>query len=448
MSIVKSFFQTLEFKFASEEKRKEVTNKRLHELVDYARKHSPFLAELYKDLKDDYKLEDIPIVNKKMIMENYDRWTTDPNVKLEELLAFTSDTNNIGKRYRNYLVCKTSGSTANYPLIMLHDQSFLNNTTAESLFLGTMSHKPIVFLNPLQLFVIPVCMVRDNIRRFPFIKKDFNLVSSLDPMDKIVSELNRIQPKALYTQPSIVELLADEQEAGRLHIDVKEIVCNSEILPEGTRKHLLKIFPGCKIESIYGCTELGNMAIECADRHHHLNSYWNIIEFMDENNRPIKEGEKSSKIIVTNLSNRVLPLIRYEMNDKLIYHADNSCPCGNKRPWIEIDGRNGDDFVYFYIDGEIRRLTLAGVFYNCTCIVEGLRSFQIAIHGYHDIEFRALYASGTDKDAANKQIKQILETFFAENKVEGFRVYTNELNPQQDQISRKVKSIFQDQIEK
>lgn len=120
MSIVKSFFQTLEFKFASEEKRKEVTNKRLHELVDYARKHSPFLAELYKDLKNDYKLEDIPIVNKKMIMENYDRWTTDPNVKLEELIAFTSDTNNIGKRYRNYLVCKTSGTTS-FPLIMLHD---------------------------------------------------------------------------------------------------------------------------------------------------------------------------------------------------------------------------------------------------------------------------------------------------------------------------------------
>ncbi|MBR3842693.1 MAG: AMP-binding protein [Christensenellaceae bacterium] len=447
MSIVKSFFQTLEFKFASEEKRKEVTNKRLHELVDYARKHSPFLAELYKDLKDDYKLEDIPIVNKKMIMENYDRWTTDPNVKLEELLAFTSDTNNIGKRYRNYLVCKTSGTTS-FPLIMLHDQNFLNNTTAESLFLGTMSHTPIAFINPLQLFVIPVCMVRDNLRRFPFIRKSFHLLDTMAPMEDLIRDLNRIQPKSLYTQPSIAELLADEQVKGNLKLDIKEIVCNSEALPEGTREYLIRVF-GCKVESIYGCTELGNVAVECENKRHHLDSFWNIIEFMDENNKPVKNGEKTAKLVVTNLSDRVLPIIRYEVNDKLIYREDDgNCPCGRKRDWIDIEGRAGVDLVLLQGEGELRRVYLEDPRYMCTCVVEGLRRLQLAVHGYKEIECRVIIEDYVDQTAAKEKIRTIIADYVRGYGIKDCKVYVSETKPQLDPVSMKIKDIFQDQIEK
>lgn len=441
MSIIKSFFQTLQFKAASEEERSKITERRLHELVDYAKKHSKFLAELYKDLKDDYSLEDIPIINKKIIMENYDEWVTDPSVKLEELRAFVEDPGNIGKRYRNYLVCKTSGTTS-YPLIMLHDQNFLDNTTAESLFLGTMSHTPIAFVNPLQLFVIPVCVVKDNIRRFPFIKNNFRLIDTMWPMERIVSELNRIQPKSLYTQPSVAELLADEQTKGNLHIDIREIVCNSEALPEGTREYLKKVF-GAKVESIYGCTEIGNLAVECENKRHHLDSFWNIIEFVDQDNKPVKNGERTSKIIATNLSDRVLPIIRYEINDRLIYHDESDCSCGNKAPWIELEGREGVDLVLLKKGSETARVYLEDPRYMCTCVVDGLRRLQLLIHGYNEIECRIIVEDYADREKAKEQVVKIIGDYISGYGITDCRVYVSDTAPQLDPVSHKMKDISQ-----
>ena len=445
MGIVKSFFQTLELKLATEEMRKKILNKRLHDLVEYARSHSPYIAELYKDLKDDYTLEDIPIVTKQLIMEHYDEWVTDPNIKLSELIEFTADTSNIGKRYRNYLVCKTSGSTS-YPLIMLHDQHFLDNTTAESLFLGTMSYRPICLIHPMQLFVIPVCMVRDNIRRFPFIRGSFHLLDGMASMDELVSELNRIQPKTLYTQPSTAELLADEQAKGKLKIEIKEVICNSEALPEGTRDYIESVFK-CRVKSIYGCTELGNVAVECENRRHHLDSFWNIIELLDENNKPVKSGEKSSKIVVTNLSGRALPIIRYEVSDNLIYHkSDGKCACGKAQDWIELEGRQGVDLVQLQGDGEIIKAYLGNPRYTCTCTVEGLRRLQLVIHGYNEMECRIILEDYVDRQKACEQIVNILSDFLKGYGAKDVRVYVSDTPPQRDPVSFKLKDIYQDGI--
>lgn len=57
---------------------------RLAEMVAYARAHSPLYAELYRDLPD--RIEDprqLPVTDKKMLMERFDEWCTDRTVTLE-----------------------------------------------------------------------------------------------------------------------------------------------------------------------------------------------------------------------------------------------------------------------------------------------------------------------------------------------------------------------------
>ena len=61
---------------------------------------------------------------------------------------------------------------------------------------------------------------------------------------------------------------------------------------------------------------------------------------------PVAPGERSAKIYVTNLFNRALPLIRYEITDEVTILSDR-CSCGSAfRCVADIQGRLDDVFVY------------------------------------------------------------------------------------------------------
>ena len=71
-----------------------------------------------------------------------------------------------------------------------------------------------------------------------------------------------------------------------------------------------------------------------------------IVEPVDEDGRPVAPGERSAKIYVTNLFNRALPLIRYEITDEVTILTE-PCPCGSAHRCVaDIQGRLDDVFVY------------------------------------------------------------------------------------------------------
>ena len=52
--------------------RKELAQKRLKELAVYAGQNSPYYGRLYKELPEDWKLTDLPTVNKVDLMAHFD----------------------------------------------------------------------------------------------------------------------------------------------------------------------------------------------------------------------------------------------------------------------------------------------------------------------------------------------------------------------------------------
>ena len=57
-------------------------------------------------------------------------------------------------------------------------------------------------------------------------------------------------------------------------------------------------------------------------------------------------GTRSAKVLLTNLYNPVLPLIRYELTDEITM-LDATCPCGSQHRLIEDPyGRQDDSFRY------------------------------------------------------------------------------------------------------
>ncbi|MCX7715373.1 MAG: hypothetical protein N2171_06570 [Clostridia bacterium] len=68
------------------------------------------------------------------------------------------------------------------------------------------------------------------------------------------------------------------------------------------------------------------------------------VEFLDDNGRPV-EPEKTGFLVVTDLDNYLMPLIRYKLGDLGHYYAE-PCTCGRGFPLMgDIDGRARDLFA-------------------------------------------------------------------------------------------------------
>lgn len=93
----------------------------------------------------------------------------------------------------------------------------------------------------------------------------------------------------------------------------------------------------------YAATEAGLIAAECAEhRGLHILEDQIIFEVVDERNRPVPLGAESDKVLVTTLFSRTLPLIRYELHDR-VRLAMKPCPCGRPLALIEtVQGRTED----------------------------------------------------------------------------------------------------------
>jgi phenylacetate-CoA ligase len=128
-----------------------------------------------------------------------------------------------------------------------------------------------------------------------------------------VERLNAFQPQALYGYPSIVAVLAVEQQAGRLRIGPESVFTSSEPLSPTVRERLEQAF-AVRPHHFYATTE-GLYGHECAEGSMHLFDDMCIAENVDEDYRRVPPGEVGSRLLVTNLFNLTQPLIRFEVTD-------------------------------------------------------------------------------------------------------------------------------------
>ena len=99
---------------------------------------------------------------------------------------------------------------------------------------------------------------------------------------------------------------------------------------------------GVRPFDFYGTTE-GLWGAEC--EHHtgiHLFEDMTIVENVDDDGRPVPDGQPGARLLVTSLFNRTQPLIRLELADAVTLDPD-PCPCGRTLRRIRsIAGRSDD----------------------------------------------------------------------------------------------------------
>jgi phenylacetate-coenzyme A ligase PaaK-like adenylate-forming protein len=170
------------------------------------------------------------------------------------------------------------------------------------------------------------------------------------PVPDLVAALNAEQPEAFPTNASVAALLAEEQLAGRLRIAPRIVACTGEVLTADMHDRIRAAW-GIEPHQLYATTEAGVLASTGPHQAGlHLWEDQALVEVVDAANRPVPPGVPGAKVLLTNLVNRVLPLIRYELSDSVTL-ADGRDPGGwPMRRLAAVEGRS-DDIVHLAAPG-------------------------------------------------------------------------------------------------
>jgi phenylacetate-coenzyme A ligase PaaK-like adenylate-forming protein len=194
------------------------------------------------------------------------------------------------------------------------------------------------------------------------------------PAERLIAELQAWQPAFVASYPSLLIELARWQREGRLAVAPLALWSGGERLALSTRQWIEASF-GAPVVNDYGASECLSIAFECQHGRLHLNDDWVILEPIDRQGAPVPPGTASHSVLLTNLANRIQPLIRYDLGDSVTFFADR-CPCGNHRPSFTVEGRH-DDTLHLS-DGHGRVVHLAPMALT-TAVEDGadLHRFQL-----------------------------------------------------------------------
>lgn len=204
--------------------------------------------------------------------------------------------------------------------------------------------------------------------------------------------------QVLHTRPALVEgymgamlAYADflEHHHQRVHSPTA-VATTAAPLTASARTRLEEVF-GAPVYDEYRCAEFGWTAGECRRRDGlHIFSDVHRVEVLDEDGRPVPDGVVGD-IVITDLRNRVFPLIRYRTGDRGALRR-GTCTCGNTLPLMEpVDGRSTD--VLPLPSGAVLAHRLPGIFGSCP---DAVRHFQIHQRADHSITVSVVLGSGPD----------------------------------------------------
>ena len=238
---------------------------------------------------------------------------------------------------------------------------------------------------------------------------------SRDDMDGFTHAMNRFRPHYLYGYVSMLSEYARFllQSNSCLDFPLQAVITTSEVLSQTDRELLESTFQ-TRVFNEYGCGEFGTIAHECEQGAMHLNSENLYVEVFSGSDPcgPDVVGE----LVVTDLNNRCMPLIRYRLGD---YGALSSkpCPCGRSLPVIErlfgraydiVYNRQGQMFhgeFFMYIFEDVKRKGM------------GVHGFQVVQNDYDHFTVKLQTENGYSKET-NSFIRQRIQEGYGSSNIE------------------------------
>lgn len=367
-----------EFNKLSCDKISEFKIQKIRFIVEYAYKNTIYYNSLFKSigLKDfsNLTLEDlkqIPVLTKDIIREEGD--------------------NLLSKRYskKNMRKTATGGTTAS-PVPFYSDfESMYRKRSATIAFDKWCGYSPglrSVYLWQARQDLVELKGIKQRLLNALVFKNYFFPGSPLDDsiMEKYYNKIKKISPVLLQAYPTPLEIFANFLLKNNYKLKINSITTTAEPLLDNQISLIEKVF-NTKPINWYGAREAGRIATECRERKGmHINEYCLHLE-IDKNNFT---EENFGSILITDLWNIGMPLIRYEIGDIGVI-SNKNCDCGcNLTRLMNIYGRVNDTFV------NSKKQKIPGVWFPNQFLIncDEIKEMQIVQFGIQ--EFKLLVVKG------------------------------------------------------
>ncbi|BFM10391.1 phenylacetate--CoA ligase family protein [Simiduia litorea] len=390
--------QALESKSPSE--LAQFQQQRLSELIRHAWDSSPwYRAQLVAagfTSGDNFSLNDLaklPVTTKADIRDNTDKF-----------ISSQVDKNTLNR-------AKTGGSTG-VSLNLYFDERCQQLRNAAQMYADTMANWRIghrvaaVWGNP------PIAKTFKQKLRAALLERTIYLdTMDLNPssMQAFVAQWQTYQPEVIFGHAHSIYIFARFILANDIRtVRPKGIVATSMMLLEHERSAIEAAF-GCQVTNRYGCEEVGLIAVEC-EQHQgmHINAPHIILECLDANDQPVADGQ-AGKLVITDLNNFAMPLIRYRVEDVGVI-SQRQCSCGRGLPLLErLEGRVAD-FLKKPDGGQVAGISLVERTLTKVPGVEQMQLVQETLDELKILRVKGKDFTDTTDDALITEFRQVFPT--------------------------------------
>jgi phenylacetate-CoA ligase len=327
----------------SREELLEHQRRRFDELIAHAVEHSAYYREVLGSGEP-------PILTKQTLMEQWDRIATDPRLRRDQVAAHAAGAHAAEPYLGEFQVFSTSGASGLRGLFVYGSRDWEVAVAHTMRAVARTGARP----GERTIGIGAPPGVHMSQRIFTRLQSagDVPRLSALTPLPEMVAALNDFQPEVLFGYPSVVALLAGEQMVGRLRIAPRLMALGSEPLTIEVREKVQQAW-GFDPGEYYAATEAPTLGSSTPDHPRALELFEDqfVVEIVDDHDRPVAPGTTGAKVLVTNLENLTLPLIRYELADRVTESPEPN-PAGRPyRHLAGIDGRTADTLTFRARDG-------------------------------------------------------------------------------------------------
>lgn len=311
----------------------------LEEIIENAKENSPFYRELYKNVTS-LELKNLPIVEQSLF------WKSEVLSGEVTGIVFKSGGSTGAPKFSYFTHSEWSSFTEAFGRGMSEGILSDGDRVANLFYAGDMYASFIFIKDSLQAITkkkitqFPIAGQTDHIQILKTLE-EFNINVIVGVPSAILSMLEK------YTQ--------DKTKYPKLRLE--KILFGGEALYDDQRASLLKIFPEIKISSI-GCASvdgglIGYSSEDCANGEHRVFDSENIIELVDPDTlEVITERGRAGKVLLTNLTRQLMPIIRY--------------PAGDMAMWCEDEKAKNRKFKLVGRSDEAARLGTLSVYFDDT----------------------------------------------------------------------------------
>jgi len=313
-------------------------------LREFAYARSPFYRRFHRGLER-APLDQLPPLTKATLMDNFDEVVTDRALRLTDLQSYLEADRGDGLFHSRYWVAATSGSSGRRSIIPTDAAEWaavIASYARANEWAGVragLRHRTRMAVVSSTTAWHQSSRVAASVRS-PLV--DSVRLDAGAPLPEIVARLNAARPEVLIGYASVIKALAGEQLAGRLRIAPRAVNSASEVLTAASRELATRAW-GVPPFDVYAATETGAIAAECS--HHtglHLFEDLVLAEVVDDDYAPVPAGQTGARLLATVFSSRTLPLLRFELTDR-VRLSTGRCPCGLPfRLVAAIEGRSDD----------------------------------------------------------------------------------------------------------